>query len=64
MALWNFGLGIVEMPIRRIGDVIPEDRPVVGLVPDIGALVNRDLELNAAVEEVVDGLCRRLLHQH
>ena len=53
---------ISDVPLGGVRDVVPKDTPVVPLIPDVGPLIDRDDELDATVEEIVDGLRRGLLH--
>jgi hypothetical protein len=40
----------------RVEDVVPQDFPVLRLVPNICTLIRRHHKLNASIEQVVDGL--------
>lgn len=58
----DVGLGILQEAFGRVGNIVPQGLPVLGSVPDVGALVYGHLKLNSAIEEVVDVSGRRLLH--
>jgi hypothetical protein len=62
MPLPDLGRRVGDIPPSGICNVLPQDTPVFLLIPDISPLVNRDDELDAPVEQVVDRLSRRLLH--
>ena len=53
---------VSHVPLRGVRNVVPQDTPVVVRIPDVGSLVHRDDELDAAVEKVVNGLRSGLLH--
>ena len=56
------GRRLSDVPLSRISNVFPEDTPVLRLVPDIGPLVHGNNELDPSIEEVIDSLSGRLLH--
>lgn len=62
MALPDVGRRIGDVSLGGIGNILPEDTPVLRLVPDVGPLVHGNHELDAPIEEVVHGLSSRLLH--
>jgi len=62
VAVTDMGSRICDVTLGRISNVLPEDAPIFGLIPDVGPLVDGDDELDAAVEEVEDGLGGGLLH--
>jgi hypothetical protein len=58
----NLGCRIGDVALGSIGDVLPQDSPVLARVPNIGPLVDGDNKLDPPVEKVINGLSSGLLH--